>query len=447
MAWNEPGKGQDPWGGGNKNKGGSGPPDLEQIWRRFRARFSQGGGGGNSGGQGGGGMSGPSPKLLLGLIPLALVIWLLTGFHVVQPGEKAVILQFGRYTETVGSGWHWHLPYPIERVISVDTQRIRSASTRGIMLTKDENLVEVEVALQYRVNEAMNYLFELSNPDLTVEQALRSSVREVVGTSRLNQVIQEGVQPDALSEEALENVDLKEDSGVPPESDPMQTIDDELVEAIKRQQEGYPDIEERSRAQLPENISSILQSTLNEYDVGVSVLAVNVQYAQPPEPVQSAFEEAIKAREAEERKKNIARAYAREILARAEGQEASILLQARGYRASKVARAEGEASRFSLLLAQYEDAPQVTRQRLYLETMGEVLAGSNLVLAEEGDGGPLLYLPLQEMLKSGERNRGAEKAANQGPGTMSNTGESSDTAGASENTERSNDLRSRDRSS
>ncbi len=441
MAWNEPGKDQDPWGGGNKNKNNGGPPDLEQIWRRLRDRFSQGGGGGN-GGQRGGSTGGPNPKLFFALIPIAVVIWLLMGFYVVQPGEKGVVLRFGEYVGTSGPGWHWHMPYPIVSVIKVDTQRVRSVSNSAVMLTKDENIVDVEVAVQYRIDDAMNYLFELRAPDQTVEQVLKSSVREVVGTSRMNQVIQEGVQVDQLDAEALQNVDLKEGSGIPEEKNALAGIDEALIDDIRRQQESYPEIDERSRALLPENISKILQSTLDEYEAGISVIAVNVQYAQPPEPVQSAFVEAIKAREAEERKKNIARAYAREIVARAQGQEASILLEAQAYEAQKVARAEGEATRFSKLLAQYEQAPGVTRERLYLETMGDVLSATNLILAEGGEGAPMMYLPLQQMFKDGQRNKSAEKAANQGPEAMSSADDSDSSTSQPES---SNDLRSRSR--
>src|SRR5699024_10177056 len=141
-----------------------------------------------------------------------VVIWLLTGFYVVQPGEQGVLLRFGKYTQTVQSGWHWYWPTPIGHVISVDTQNVRSASTRGIVLTKDESLAEIEVSLQYRIDDAMHYLFQLTNPDRTVREVLKSAVREMVGTSRLNQVIQEGVQPEDLETEGLENVDLKESS-------------------------------------------------------------------------------------------------------------------------------------------------------------------------------------------------------------------------------------------
>lgn len=447
MAWNEPGKGQDPWGGGNNN---GGPPDLDQIWRRVRARFSGGKGGNGRGSNGGGG---PSPTIFFALVPIALVIWLATGLYVVQPGEKGVILRFGNYIQTSGPGWHWRLPYPVDRVYKVDTQQVRRAGNRAVMLTKDENIVEVEVAVQYRISNAMNYLFQLREPDQTVEQVLRSAVREIVGTSRMNQVIQEGVQVDELEDRALDNVDLKEGSGQPADKDALKDVDESLVSEIKRQQKDYPEITDRSRAKLPANIRKIMQTTLAGYNAGVSIIAVNVQYSQPPEQVQSAFEEAIKAREEEERKKNLARAYARDIVARAQGEKAQILLDARGYKEQKIARARGEASRFTELLTQYENAPEVTRERLYLETMGDVLSASNLVLAEQDGGkGPLMYLPLKDMLEGAKRNKSAEKAANQGADAdgadiripLSSGDNGSNSSGSSKS---SNNLRSRDRNS
>lgn len=392
MAWNEPGKGKDPWGKGNGK--GDAPPDLDEVWRRLRDRF---GGRGRGGGGGSGGAEGPDPRLFLFAIPVIAVIWLLTGFYVVQPGEQGVVLRFGGYHETTQPGWHWQVPYPVDRVTRVDIQQVRSASNSAVMLTRDENIVDVRVAVQYRVDSAHNYLFNLRSPDETVEQVLKSAVREIVGTSRMNQVIQEGVRVEELAGEELANVDLKETGEERQTGDPLKSINEELVKEIKAQQEAYPEIADRSRALLPENIRRILQFTLDEYASGMRVTAVNVQYSQPPEPVQGAFEEAIKAREEEERKKNIARAYAREIVEQAQGEAAAVVLQARGYRERKIARARGESERFSQLLDEYRRAPEVTRKRLYLETMNEVLSGTGVVLFDQDKGSPLFYLPLQEL--------------------------------------------------
>ncbi|WP_423820996.1 protease modulator HflK [Salinisphaera sp. SPP-AMP-43] len=420
MAWNEPGKGKDkdPWGGGNRNNSGNsgGPPDLDQIWKRFRERFNKGGGGNNggSGGSGSGG-NGFAPAILLALIPIALVIWLATGLYVVQPGEKGVVLRLGHYTHTSDPGWHWHLPYPISRVSKVDTQQVRRASNRAVMLTKDENIVDVEISVQYRISDAMNYLFQLQDPDQTVQQVLRSAVREIVGTSDMNQVIQEGVQVNQLDDTALSNVDLKEGSGQPKKKNGLKDIDQKLVGQIKQKQNEYPQITDRSRAKLPTNVRRIMQFTLNKYDAGIEVLAVNVQYAQPPEPVQGAFQEAIKAREEEERAKNIARAYARDIVARAQGEKAQMLAEARGYKQRKINRAEGQAKRFSDLLTQYQKAPEVTRDRLYLETMSDVVSASHLVL-NNSNTNSMAYLPLEKLLeqKKSQKTQGSQNDSGSG---------------------------------
>jgi len=418
MAWNEPGKGQDPWGNRNKGGGGNGggPPDLDEIWRRIRRRFGGGGGSGNGG---------PSPQALLLVIPVIAVIWLLTGFYVVQPGEKGVVLRFGAYHVTTNPGWHWRIPYPVDSVTKVDIEKVRSANNSEVMLTKDENLVDVRVAAQYRVSDAHNYLFNVRDPDQTVQQGLKSAVREIVGTSRMNQVIQEGVQVSDLSDEALENIDLKQRKAAEDEGDVLSDIEADLVEKIEQEQRNYPQIENRSRARLPENITKILQAMLNEYESGVRVTAVNVQYSQPPEAVQGAFEEAIKAREEEERKKNLARAYARDVVARADGERAQILLRARGYKEEKISRATGEASRFSQLLAEYSQAPDVTRERLYLESMGEVLGNSNLIMLGNDKGSPLLYMPLQEMLKQAGKSGGKGKQNEQSSGDTTSGGQGS----------------------
>lgn len=411
MAWNEPGKGKDSWGGGdrNKNNQGNGPPDLDQIWKRFRERFGGNGGSGNQGGgNGGSGGAGVPSGLIAVVIAILAGAWLVFGgLYVVQPGEKGVVLRFGEYVDTASPGWHWHLPYPIATVSKVDVQQVRRVSNRAVMLTKDENIVDVEISAQYRISNAMNYLFQLENPDQTVQQVLRSAVREIVGTSNMNQVIQEGVQVNQLEDRAINNVDLKEGSGQPKKKDGLKDIDRELVGQIKQKQNEYPQITDRSRAKLPTNVRKIMQFTLNKYDAGVQIVAVNVQYAQPPEPVQGAFQEAIKAREEEERLKNIARAYAREVVATAQGEKAQMIAEARAYKSRKVNRAEGQAARFSDLLTQYEQAPEVTRSRLYLETMGEVLSGSHLVL-DSGDGNSMTYLPLDKIIDKS----GAKKSAN-----------------------------------
>lgn len=406
MAWNEPGgKGQDPRGGGNNN---GGPPDLDEIWRRLRNRFGGSGGGSPRGGSGGA----PTP-LLYALIPIVLVVWLITGFYIVQPGEKGVLLRFGAYQKTATSGLHWHLPYPIANVTTVDTQKVRTAQFGGLLLTKDENIVDVRVAVQYRVTAPKKYLFNVRNPEQTVELALQSAVREVVATSLMSQVIQEGVSIADIKQEALESVDLKKTEKTVQEEHALSDIKPELRAKIKAQKRTYPEIGERSRAALPENIKTILQAMLNEYQIGIKVMAVNVLYAQPPEPVQPAFEAAIMAREEKVKKKNMARAYARKIVTRAKGKAAQMILEARAYREAKISRAKGETQRFLALLEEYRQAPEVTRKRLYLETMGEVLEKTNLILMGNDNGAPLMYMPLQKIFGQNASDQ-KDSDANQG---------------------------------
>ncbi|RJS93794.1 protease modulator HflK [Salinisphaera sp. Q1T1-3] len=429
MAWNEPGKGKDSWsgGGGNRNNDGGGPPDLDQIWKRLKARFNSGNGGGSNNNGGGGNGSGGIPTgLIAGIVGVLVLAWLVVGgLYVVQPGEKGVVLRFGEYADTASPGWHWHLPYPIASVTKVDVQQVRRVSNRAVMLTKDENIVDVEISAQYRISNAMNYLFNLQDPDQTVQQVLRSAVREIVGTSNMNQVIQEGVQVNQLEDPAIGNVDLKQGTGQPKKKDGLKDIDQKLVGQIKEKQNEYPQITDRSRAKLPSNVKQIMQYTLNKYDAGIDIVAVNVQYAQPPEQVQGAFQEAIKAREEEERAKNIARAYARDVVARAQGDKAQMIAEAKAYKSRKINRAEGQAARFDDLLTQYQKAPEVTRTRLYLETMGDVLSASHLVL-NDGDGNSMTYLPLDKLIDKASR-----KSANDDTSESSGQDSGNDSSGSS----------------
>lgn len=411
MAWNEPGKGQNPWGDKNKSNG-SGPPDLDEIWNRFRKRFSSGSG--DSGNSGGGNFGGGLGKAGIGLIVAVVVgIWLLSGFYVVDAGERGVVLQFGAYQTSSSPGPHWHLPYPIQTVEKVDIQKVRSARDSAVMLTKDENIVDVKVTAQYRVNDAGAYLFNIRSPDQTVQETLKSAVREVVGTSRMNQVIQRGAEEVALEKEILGESSVLEDEDTSDsdeqlqevQGDPIEDEDEQVVERIREEQSAYPEINKRSRADLPLNITKILQYNLDSYKSGLTVTAVNVQYAQPPEPVQSAFEAAIKAREEQQRLKNEARAYAQDVINTAQGEADALVNQAEGYQARVEQRAQGDASRFTQLLAEYERAPEVTRKRLYLDTMQSVLEDSTKVLLDSKKGNQLMYLPLDKILKSsGERS-------------------------------------------
>jgi modulator of FtsH protease HflK len=360
MAWNEPGGGKDPWGG---RGGDQGPPDLDEIVRKMQNKM---GGlfGGRKGGGGGGSGSGGGGMMVAGVIAVvAALVWLASGFYIVDEGKRGVQLRFGEFSQITMPGLHWHIPYPIEQVERVDVEQrrfvevgYRSVAGSGsssaqpvpkeaLMLTQDENIVDIRVAVQYQVKDAREYLFNVRDPDVTLKQATESAIREVIGKSRMDFVLTEG------------------------------------------------------RSEVAGLAKDLIQSILDQYNAGLLVTTVNMQDAQPPEEVQGAFVDAIKAREDEERQKNEAQAYANDIIPKARGAAARILEEANGYQLSVIARAEGEASRFEQLLTEYAKAPEVTRKRLYLDTMEEVLANSSKVTVDVSKGNNLLYLPLDQMLQ------------------------------------------------
>lgn len=338
MAWNEPGKGQDPWGGG-PNKG-DGPPDLDEVWKQFRQRF--GGGRTGNGGAGGSGMGGRGVVLI---VLAALTIWGFSGFYTVDDAERAVILQFGKYHSTQGAGLHWHIPTPVQKAEIVNVDGIRNETERAQMLTQDENIVDLEIAVQYKVSSPEDYLFKLRQPEETLHDALRSAVRETVGKENMDFILTEG------------------------------------------------------RDQIELRTRDILQEALDSYSSGLMVTEVNLKDAQPPEAVQDAFADAIRAREDEERLQNEAQAYANDILPKARGSAARQVAEANAYRERVVAEAEGEAVRFSLLREEYEQAPEVTRKRLYLDAMQSVLGNTSKIVVDSEAGNQMLYLPLDQLIK------------------------------------------------
>ncbi|WP_341919848.1 FtsH protease activity modulator HflK [Hydrocarboniphaga effusa] len=342
MAWNEPGPNRDPWNQGpGGNKRGDGPPDLDEMLRRLKARLS------GKGPRTPGGSSSGVPKALVGLVAaLVAGLWLSTGFYVVDEQERGVVMRFGAYARTTDPGWGWHAPWPAEKVEIVNVTQVRQANDRATMLTKDENIVDVELTVQYRVSSAEQYLFSVADPDMTLRQATKSAVRETVGRSEMDFIITEG------------------------------------------------------RQAVADRTKQLLQDRLDMYKCGLIVTEVNLQQAQPPEAVQSAFADAIKAREDQQRVKNEAEAYANDRLPRARGAAARQLEEASAYRDQVVARAEGDASRFSQLVAEYRKAPKVTRDRLYLDTMTQVLSQSSKVLIDVKQGNPMFYLPLDQLLKN-----------------------------------------------
>lgn len=345
MAWNEPGGGgKDPWRGRN---GEQGPPDLDEIVRKMQDKF-----GGLFGGRKGGDGRGRSNPYGLGLIiVIALAVWALSGFYIVDPYEQGVVLRFGKYIQTTEPGPHWHIPYPIERVQKVDVDQIRSVGHKAVMLSQDENIVDVELAVQYRVKDARSYLFNVRDPDLTLRQVAESAIREIVGKSTMDFVLTEG------------------------------------------------------RAEVVADAREVMQQALDQYETGLEITTVNLVDAQPPDEVQPAFEDAIRAREDEQRLKNEAEAYANDIIPRARGDAARQIEEANAYRESVIARAQGESSRFLQLLAEYTKAPEVTRRRLYIETVEEVLSGANKVMVDVKGSNNVLYLPLDRIVQHQQGTR------------------------------------------
>jgi len=338
MAWNEPGGGnRDPWNQGRR--GGNAPPDLDEMLERLKTRFKGKGprpGGLSSGGAG----------LLMAAVA---ALWLASGFYVVDEQERAVVLRFGAYAGTSDPGLRWRMPWPIESVEKVKFTQVRQVTERSDMLTQDENIVDIEIKVQYRVKSAENYLFSLQDPDATLRQMTKSALREVVGRSTMDSVLLEG------------------------------------------------------RQQVAERTQQILQERLDAYESGIEVGEVNLQNMQAPEPVQGAFVDAIKAREDQERLKNEAEAYAKDRVPKARGAAARELAESQAYRDRLVAQAEGESARFTKLLAEYQKAPRVTRDRLYLETMSEVLGNATKIIVDVDKNGPMIYLPLDQLTRGGVR--------------------------------------------
>jgi membrane protease subunit HflK len=347
-----------------------GPPDLDELWRDFNRKLGGmlGGGKGGAGGRGNPESPGPeggrpdlkSASVGVGLIAgVAALIWLGTGFFIVQEGQQAVITQFGRYHSTVGAGFNWRLPYPIQRhelvfvtqIRSVDVGRdtvIKSTGLReSAMLTEDENIVEIKFAVQYRLSDARAFLFESRNPTEAVVQAAETAVREVVGKLRMDS---------ALAEE---------------------------------------------RDQLAPRIRSLMQTILDRYKVGIEVVGINLQQGgvRPPEQVQAAFDDVLKAGQERERAKNEAQAYANDVIPRAVGSASRLKEEADAYKARVVAQAQGDAQRFKSLLTEYQKAPQVTRDRLYLDAMQQVYSSVTKVVVDSKQGSNLLYLPLDKLMQ------------------------------------------------
>ncbi len=343
MAWNEPGGGnnkpKDPWGGGDQ-----GPPDLDEALKKLQDKLGGMFGGGGARRTGGsGGSSGGIPGAMLGVIAAgALLVWGLMGFYQIDQQERAVVLRFGKYLETVQPGLQWNPPL-IDEVIKVNTTKVRAVSFREIMLTKDENIVEVKMSVQYVIDDPTSFVLKVRDPEISLQHATQSALRHVVGGTGMDMVLTGG------------------------------------------------------RAQIAVEVDQRLQEYLNLYETGILVSKVTVDESKPPTQVQAAFDDVIKAREDEERLKNEAQAYANGIVPEARGGAQRVLEEALAYKEQVLANAEGEAERFTKLLAEYAKAPEVTRERLYLDAVEGVYSNTNKVMVDVEGGNNMMYLPLDKL--------------------------------------------------
>ncbi|SIN89054.1 protease FtsH subunit HflK [Sulfurivirga caldicuralii] len=345
MAWNEPGKpSQDPWGSGDKPPKGSGQgPDVDELVEKLKQSL---------------GNKNPFGSVGMGVVALVIiVVWLLSGIYIVDPAERGAVQRFGAYVGETGPGPHWHIPWPVEKVTIINVDRIRHAEigyrssagqnavvvpSEALMLTEDENIVDIKIAIQYKISSARHYLFNVADPDVTLRLAVESALRSVVGKNKMDFVLTQGR--------------------------------DEVVSKVKR----------------------LAQEILDNYESGLLITSVNLQDAQPPEQVQAAFADVVKAREDRERLINEAQAYANDIIPKARGLAARELAEAEAYRQRVVEQALGETSRFVNILTAYRKAPEVTRERMYKDAVTNVLTKTSKVFMTDSEG-KLVYLPLDRL--------------------------------------------------
>ncbi|MFQ3235829.1 MAG: membrane protease subunit HflK [Paraglaciecola sp.] len=339
MAWNEPGgNNNDPW----KNRGGrdQGPPDLDELFKSILNKFSKFGGGGKNGAPDGKGFT-----VGLGLVVgLLLVIWSISGFYTIREAERGVVLRFGEFSHFVDPGLRWK-PTFVDTVLPINVQTVRSMPSSGSMLTEDENVVRVEMEVQYRILEPYKYSFSVTSPEESLSQALDSAIRYVVGHSKMDSILTSG------------------------------------------------------REEARQNVRDELQNIIDPYDMGISIVDMNFKDARPPEEVKAAFDDAIAAQEDEQRFINEAEAYSREIEPRARGQVNRMAEEAQAYKKQSILQAQGEIARFEELLPQYQAAPEVTRSRLYIETLESVYANTSKIMVDTEGSGNMLYLPLDKILE------------------------------------------------
>ncbi len=354
MAWNEPGnngKDNDPWGGG-RGGGDQGPPDIDEVIKNLTKKFNSlfgGGGSGNAGGSGTGrAPSGMSPGLFAGMIVVAAVIWGFMGFYMVDEAERGVVLRFGRVLdEVVQPGLHWNPPIVDEvSLVNVSELNAKTYENRA-MLTTDENIIDIVVTVQYRIEDPVNYVIAVSDPQRSLDNAAESAIRHEVGSNFMDQILTTGREAMAAA------------------------------------------VEER------------LQEYMSAYNTGIRVARVNVVDAQPPDAVRPAFDDVIRAREDEQRAQNQAQQYANQRIPEARGEAQRQIEQANAYKEEVIAMAQGEASRFEQLFTEYEKAPEVTRQRMYIDAMQEVMTASSKIMIDVEGGNNMLYVPLDKIMEQG----------------------------------------------
>ena len=363
MAWNDKDN-QNPWGGNKQT-----PPELEEVIKDFKNKFNARFGGGSSGK---GGVSKAARGSFKYFVILAVLLWLLSGIYIIDPAERGVVLRFGAFQSSTTQGPHWHIPYPIETVYKVNVERIRAAeigfrniqnssysgavSSESLMLTKDENMVDVKLAVQYKIADAQAYLFNVFNPELTLSHVVQSVIRQVVGDNSMDHVLTTG------------------------------------------------------REQVAQEVKRHSQNLLNDYGTGLLITAVTMQDAQPPVQVKAAFDDVVKAREDEQRYINEAKAYANDIVPKARGASQRLVAEAEAYKSQIVSKSEGEAFRFNKILTEYLKAPVVTKERLYRETLEEVLSSTSKVIVDSNSN-TLMYLPIDQLINSSRLSRSSLSAS------------------------------------
>jgi len=348
MAWND-----------NNNQT---PPELDEVIKDFKNKFNSTFGGKSSGNSGASKAAKGSFKYIF---ILAFIVWMATGIYIIDPAERGVVLRFGAFQTSTTQGPHWHIPYPIESVYKVNVEQVRSAeigfrnaqnsysggvSSESLMLTRDENMVDVKLAVQYKIANAQDYLFNVSNPELTLSHVVQSIIRQVVGDNTMDFVLTTG------------------------------------------------------RDQVAQDVKMASQALINDYGLGIQITAVTMQDAQPPVQLKPAFDDVVKAREDEQRYINEARAYANDIVPKARGASQRLLAEAEAYKSEVVSKSEGEAYRFTQILTEYTKAPGVTKERLYRETLEDVLSNTNKVIVDSNSNS-LMYLPIDQLINSNKVSR------------------------------------------